>query len=294
MSLRKEMNTRRKFIQPKPDRPSSHWHLMKEAYHSIFLPEVREHVEYWYNMGATGAQREFFRDICKEIYAQDPNVADPTYPSEYTAFVDKEEAMLMLKNFGLTLTDLGKQKARAWILHAANRRRRDHFRDVFTGCQTVFHNISVMKNDYAPPEDFRYPDSRTFFHRDVDWTSLRGRNNIQKLREQREKEAGMEREKKLAEPQYPRVTKPKNQFDGVNVLSTLGFGDMPAEEAIAKMKARRDAHQESEMYYVDADGSTVYRAGVLYKANSSKSEGYNIMAGVTDEPIAEWKVKVCD
>lgn len=288
------MNTRRKFIQPKPDIPSSHWHLMQQAYHSIFLPEYRDHVEYWYNMGATGVQRDFFRDICKEIYAQNPDAEDPAYPSEFTAVVHKEEADLMIKNYGLTLTDLGKKKARAWILHVANRRRRDNFRDVFTGCQTIFKNLSVMKADYTPPEDYRYPDSRTYFHRDVDWTSLRGRTNIQKLAEMREKEAGFEREKKLAGPPQPRVTKPKNQFDGVNVLSTLGFGNMPPEEAIAQMKARRDAHQESEMYYIDTDGSTVYRAGVQYKANSNKNEGYNILAGVTDEPIGEWKVKVCD
>eukprot|EP00796_Vickermania_ingenoplastis_P008443 gene8443-5921_t len=286
------MNTRRKFLQPKPDVPSSHWHLMKESYHVIFVPEYRDHVEYWYNMGATGVQRDLFRDICKEIYAQNPDAADPDYPSEFTALMHKEEAYLMLKNFGLTLTDLGQRKARVWILHVANRRRRDNFRDVFTGCQSIFKNISTMKTDYAPPEDYRYPDNRTYFHRDVDWTSLRGRNNIQKLNEQREKEAGLEREMKLeVGPQRPRFTKPKNQFDGVNVLSTLGYGDMSPEEAIAQMTARRNAHQESEKYYVDKDGSTVYRAGVQYKATSSKGEGRNLIGGVITEPIGEWKVK---
>lgn len=267
---------------------------MHECYHPLFLAESRDHVEYWYNMGATGVQRDLFRDICKEIYVQNANAEDPTYISEYTGIVNKEEAHLMVKNFGLTLSDTGKQKARVWILHVANRRRRDHFRDVFTGCQTIFKNISTMKADYISPEEETYPDQRTYFHRDVDWTSLRGRQNIQKLSEERERLAGLERASAAAKCTKPRFTKPKNQFDGVNVLSTLGLGDMDPETAIEQMKARRDAHQEAEMYYVDTDGSTVYRAGGKNLVSNRNEKGYSLIAGVTDEPIAEWKVKVCD
>lgn len=289
------MNTRREFVKAKPDRPSTKWHLMNEAYHPLFLPELYAHIEYWYNVGATGVQRDYFREICQEIYKQDGEKPDPVFPLAYTQLVRTEEATLMLKNFGETLTELGKKKSRVWILYESNSRRRDIFRDVFAGCQTTLKRLSTMKADYTPPSTDYSDMDRIHFHRNVDWTSLRGRKNIQKLAEMRAQTIANDNAIKLEGSPKPRFVKPKRQMEGVSVLNTFGYGDMPPEEAIAALKARRDAHQESEMYYVDTDGSTVYRAGVHHKSSASRrGDGYNFMVGVTSEPMSEWKVKVCD
>lgn len=295
------MNTRRKTIQAKPSKPSVRWHLQHVAYHPLFVPESHEHIEYWYNIGATGVQRDLFRTICSEIFAQDSSKADPTYPADFTAMVNLEEAHLMLKYFGRLLTDdVGKPRVRVWILHEANRRRREHFRAVFAGVQTVFEKRSVMHTDYVPPEAEAYLQDRTHYHRRVDWTSLKARREMQQLQETRAASQGTFLDKHpsaiVAERDsvgQPRFTKPKSQFDGVNVLASFGYGDVPVEEAISDLKVRQHAHLEAERYYVDTDGSTVYKAGVpRRKETTAKNSG--ILQSVTSDPITHWKVKVCD
>lgn len=222
------MNTRRKLIQPKASAPSTTWRVMHEEFHPIFLAEAREHVEDWYNLGATGQQRDLFRGICSEIYKANPNTSNTNTigndhaaseprtvrdgvtfidsnaaaanssnthknasgsavdrRASYTILVEKQDALLMIKFYGSVLTDVGKSKAHAWIIHSSNRRRRDNFRDVFTGCQTVFKKKSVMRRDYVAPEGESYHDDRTYFHRSVDWTSLNARGRMQSLQNDR-------------------------------------------------------------------------------------------------------------
>lgn len=291
------MNTRRKFIQPKPSRPSIHWRLMKEPYHILFEAKFFDHIEYWYNMCATGVQRDLFREICKEIFLQDPEEPEPPFLTKYQEVVKLNGADLMIKNYGLTLSELGKKKARIWIVKTTTQRPLDNFRDVFTGCQTVFQRISVMHNDYKALEPESYPTQKLFYHKKVDWTSLKERNQMQEWAARKEKEAPSTTIIKPIEFQRPdgRLTKPKSQFDGVNVLSTLGLGHLPPEAAIEQLKARRDANQESMQYYTDCNNATVYRAGVQHKSvASNRTEGSSILAAVSSEPMAEWKVKVCD
>lgn len=270
---------------------------MKEPYHVLFQEKFHEHVEYWYNMCATGVQRDLFRQICKELLLQEPNEPEPIFPAKFQEVLRKGEADMMIKNYGLTLNDTGKQKARLWILKTSTQRLRDNFRDVFTGCQTMFQIISVMHKDYTHLEPEDYPANKLFYHSKADWSSLKDRKLMQEWAVRKEKEiisTNIVKPIDLPRPEG-RFRKPKNQFDGVNVLTDLGLGHLPSEVAIAQLKARRDANQESEQYYMDPSQATVYRAGVQRKAGSSnKNDGYNILAGVTSEPMAEWKVKVCD
>lgn len=292
-----KMNTRRKFIQPKPSKPSTHWHLMREPYHVLFQVKFHEHVEYWYNMCATGVQRDLFRQICKEVFLQDPNEPEPVFTTKFQEVLKKGGAETMIKNYGCTLNETGKQKARLWILKTSAQRPLDNFRDVFTGCQTVFQIMSVMHKDYVSPEPEDYPSNKLFYHLKADWSSLKDRKLMQEWAVRKEKEVVSTNIIKSIELPRPegRFTKPKSQFDGVNVLSGLGLGHLPPDVAIAQLKARRDANQESQQYYTDPSGTTVYRAGVQRKAGSSNmNDGYNILEGVTSEPMAEWKVKVCD
>lgn len=295
---------------------------MHEPFKDIFAPEAHEHVEDWYNLGATGAQRDLFRSICGEIYKADPNAPDPANRAPYTLIVEREEADLMVKYFTSTLTDLGKRKTRSWILHSTNSRRRESFRDVFAGCQTVFQKKSVMQKDYTPPEQQYYIRDNTYYHRSVDWTSLRARKNMQELQMERDGSAAaaanaekdgttcdlQRRPSAIAAERLgkgkPRFTKPKNQFDGVSNLKDLGYpDDIPAEVVIEQLKAKHKAFVQEHSYYTDKDGCTVYVAANA-GPNSGKAAGGagaartvaggGILASVTSDPISQWKVKVVD
>lgn len=310
------MNTRRKMMQAKPENPSTQWHLMSESFYPLFEASKHAHVEYWYNMAATGIQRDQFRAICKGMYQQDPSKPDPVFASATTAAVEKEQVRLLLKNYGVVLSDgEGKPKARVWLLHSATSNRdRNEFRAVFTGCQTTYENRSVMQKDYVAPEAESYSADRTHFVRSVDWSSLKTREEMQALDSERRARSGaapvnlnkrpsaVEEERRNALHPKPRVTKPKNQFDGVNVLATLGYEGVPPEEAIAQLKAKRDADQDAEWYYVDTDGSTVYKAksskghagGARSGAAAGSSNGGGLLTSVTSEPMTRWVNKTCD
>lgn len=315
------MNTRRKLMQAKPEKPSAQWHLMSESFYPLFTTDKRQHVEYWYNMAATGMQREKFRAICKGIYQQDPSTPDPTYASATTATVEIEQVRLLLKNYGVVLSDAeGKPKARTWLLHCGTSSRdRNDFRSVFTGCQTTYENRSVMQVDYVAPEAESYDADRTHFVRSVDWSSLKSREEMQALETERRQKSGtaattavslnkrastIEEERRCAAHPKPRTTKPKSQFDNVNVLATLGYDGVPPEEAIAQLKAKRDADHDAEWYYVDKDGSTVYKAkstkgqpgggAAAGPAAARSSKGGGILTSVTSEPMTRWVNKTCD
>ncbi|CCW60887.1 unnamed protein product [Phytomonas sp. EM1] len=301
------MNTRRKLLQAKDSVPSTKWHLMNEEYHIIFLPEWREHVEYWYNMGATGQQRELFRLICSEIYVQDETKPDPTYSTQYTATKCKEEANLLIKYYGKVLTKLGKDRARVWILHVARNgwRRCTDFRDVFTGCQTIFENKSVLHADYLPPEPQCYPTDRSNFKKSTELMILKSQSSTQATPvalSETEKFDKMLMEKRptyivnaCAEPKT-RFTKPKNQFDGFNIVKTLGYSDESPEKTIEQLKAKQAAFQESETYCVDKDGSTIYKAEPVTSTRQRMAATGNgrILDCATSDPIAQWRVKICD
>ncbi|KPA81086.1 hypothetical protein ABB37_04444 [Leptomonas pyrrhocoris] len=310
------MNTRRKLVQAKPEHPSTQWHLMKESFYPIFEADKRAHVEYWYNMAATGMQRDQFRAICKGIYEQDPAKPDPAYAAALTETVEKEEVRLLLKNYGVVLSDSeGKPKAQTWLLHCGTSRRdRNGFRSVFAGCGTSYERRSVMHTDYVAPEAENYAIDRTHFVRSVDWNSLKSREEMQALEAERRACGGavasdldkrpslIEAERRNAEHQKPRTTKPKNQFDGVNVLATLGYTDAPAEEVIARLKAKREADRDAEWYYVDKDGCTVYKAkglkghagGPAAGTAAGSGEDGGILSTVTREPMTRWVTKTCD
>jgi hypothetical protein len=312
------MNTRRKLMQAKPERPSTRWHLMNESFYPLFDASKHPHVEYWYNMAASGLQRDQFRAICKGIYQQDPTTPDPVYATTTTGIVEKEQVRLLIKNYGVVLSDEeGKAKAKVWLLHCGTSNRdRNEFRSVFTGCQTTYEKRSVMHTDYVAPEAESYSADRTHFVRSVDWNSMKSREEMQALEAERRERGGavanqldrrpsvVEAEQRNATHPKPRVTKPKNQFDGVNVLASLGYSDVPAEEAIAQLKAKRAADHDGEWYYVDKDGSTVYKAknskghaggpaGGESAAGSSTGKG-GILTSVTSEPMARWVNKTCD
>lgn len=291
------MNTRRKMLKPQPDRPSVQWHLMKESYHPIFRAEYHEHIEYWYNMGATGPQRNHFRDLCQRIYQQDPKKPDPTFSSKHTTYVQLENAKILVKNYGVTLTDEGREKARVWLLHEATPAQVQQFRTAFTGCQTIFDLRSVMHTDYLEPEEANYPVDRPHHHRSVRWESQNAKEEIQALHKTRQSLGAPSTNAALppAPASTTRVTKPKSQFDGVNALSSLGYGDMPPEEALALLRARQKAHREEATYYIGPDGETVYCAGktgpgaeVPMKADRSSGDW---MSAVSSDPPAQWKIK---
>ncbi|CBZ30031.1 conserved hypothetical protein [Leishmania mexicana MHOM/GT/2001/U1103] len=310
------MNTRRKMTQAKPDVPSTHWHLMSEDFYPLFEVDRRQHVEYWYNMTATGVQRDIFRRICNAIYRQDPATPDPIFNVAFCETVELEQVSLLLKNYGSVLSDnVGKPKTRVWLLHCGKSSRdRNEFRSVFTGCQTTYERRSVMHTDYVAPNPASYPADRTHFVRSVNWTSLKTREAMLNLEAQRRANGGVMRSQmdKLASTiageqrrmnsdgkPMQRTSKPKNQFDGVNVLSSLGFDGVPAEEAVAQLKAKQNAHREAEWYYVDKDGSTVYKARptkgptvASVARRPERGEG-GILASVTSEPMTLWVNKTC-
>ncbi|KPI88141.1 hypothetical protein ABL78_2774 [Leptomonas seymouri] len=310
------MNTRRKLIQAKPEIPSTQWHLMKEPFYPLFDADKRAHVEYWYNMVATGPQRDQFRAICKDIYQQDPTKPDPVLISATTTVLEKEQVRLLLKNYCSVLSDSeGKPKTRVWLLHCGTSYRdRNAFRSVFTGCQISFEKRSVMHTDYVAPEAESYSIDRTHFVRSVNWNSQKNREEVQALEAERRARGGVvasvldkrasaiEEERRNAMHPKPRFTKPKNQFDGVNVLASLGYTEMPPEETIAQLRAKREADQDAEWYYVDKDGSTVYRAkglkghvgGPATGAAAASSKGNGIIESVTSEPMTRWVSKTCD
>ncbi|CAJ1035436.1 hypothetical protein Q4I30_007125 [Leishmania utingensis] len=301
------MNTRRKMVQAKPDIPSTQWHLMNEAFYPLFEADKRQHVEYWYNMAATGVQRDIFRRICSAIYQQDPATPDPIFDADFTETVELEEVRLLLKNYGAVLSDtVGKPKTRVWLLHCGKSNRdRNEFRSVFTGCQTTYERRSVMHTDYVAPDADSYPDNRTHFVRRVDWTSLKKREAMVGLEAERRTYGGVVGSQLDKLPvnsdgkPIQRITKPKNQFDGVNFLASLGFDGVPMEEAVAQLKAKQEAHLEAEWYYVDKDGSTVYKArstkGPAVGATASKPEKVEggILASVTPGPMTRWVNKTC-
>ncbi|ORC91567.1 uncharacterized protein TM35_000051630 [Trypanosoma theileri] len=258
------MNTRHRKLAPIPYKPSEKWHLMHEEYFPIFVPDRREQVEYWYNKTATGQQRDAFRRICERMYAQDPNKQEPEYSAAYTRNIAICEVKVMLKEYGEVLSELGKRLARVWILHEATRRDKETFREIFTGAQTLFIPVSVMKADYVAPDEEVYKDmDRSNFLSSVDWSSSK---ESEKRQELHRKKFG---EKRLTlEQQRPRVTKPKNQFDGINPLATLGYTDISEEEAVVKLREKLEEHANSDRYYT-VDGCTVYVAGNSKKMNPS-------------------------
>ncbi|KEG09851.1 hypothetical protein DQ04_04531010 [Trypanosoma grayi] len=237
---------------------------MHEEYYPIFAPEYREQVEYWYNKTATGKQRNTFRRICQEIYAQDPDKEEPVYCALYTRQVAQCEVKVMMKNYGIVLSDLGRKLARVWIMHVASRRDKESFREVFTGAQSRFLPVSVMKTDYVPPDEEVYGEvDRSNFLCSVDWSNPEAQEERQRLRQQR---FGSRR---LTVPSNrPRVTKPKNQFDGVSALATLGYAGADEEETIKTLRKKLDEHAELDRYYT-VDGCTVYVAGGSKKMNPS-------------------------
>ncbi|EKG03364.1 hypothetical protein TCSYLVIO_005592 [Trypanosoma cruzi] len=255
------MNTRFRKLSPLPQKPSVKWHLMHEEYHPIFAPERREQVEYWYNKTATGRQRNTFRRICQEMYTLDPDKEDPVYTAEYTCQVSFCEVKMMIKHYGAVLSDLGKRLARVWILHVATPREKENFREVFTGAQSLFCPVTVMKADYTPPDEDAYKEiDRTNFLCSVDWTNLEAQEKRKQVHQQRYFSKSLS----LASNR-PRVTKPKNQFDGVSPLATLGYaGD--SEEAISTLRKKLEETRESDRYFT-VDGHTVYIAGGPKKAN---------------------------
>ncbi|RNF25326.1 uncharacterized protein Tco025E_02349 [Trypanosoma conorhini] len=258
------MNTRFRKLVPLPQKPSVKWHLMHEEYHPIFAPERREQVEYWYNKTATGKQRDSFRRICQEIYTQDPDMQDPEYTAEYTCQVAFCEAKMMIKHYGIVLSDLGKRLARIWILHVATPREKDNFREVFTGAQSQFIPQTVMKVDYTPPDEEAYEGiDRSNFLCCVDWTNLEAQEKRAQIYRQRHSVESLRLTK-----DRPRVTKPKNQFDGISPLDALGYAGDNEEEAISKLRKKLEEKAESDRYFT-VDGCTVYVAGGAKKANPS-------------------------
>ncbi|KAK7201370.1 hypothetical protein NESM_000199400 [Novymonas esmeraldas] len=314
------MNTRRKMIQAKPEKPSTRWHVMHETFYPIFDADKRPHVEYWYNMAATGVQRDIFRRICSGIFQQSPATPDPTFDADFTETVELQQVHLLLTNYGVVLSDTeGKPKTRVWLLHCGTSRRdRNEFRSVFTGCQTTYERRSVFQTDYTAPESESYPADRTHYVRSVDWTSLKTREEMQALEAERRARGAVtvsqlgKRPTIIAEEQrringdgslVQRTTKPKNQFDGVNFLSSLGFAGVPSEEAVAALRAKQLAHREEDWYYVDKDGSTVYKArstrsyaaasAAAPGSSASKGEGGGLLSTVTSEPMTRWVNKTC-
>ncbi|KAG5469508.1 hypothetical protein LSCM1_02731 [Leishmania martiniquensis] len=312
------MNTRRKMMQVEPNVPSTKWHLMNEAFYPLFEDDKRPHVEYWYNMVATGVQRDIFRRICHAIYEQDATTPDPTFDAHFTETVEREQVYLLLKNYGVVLSDaVGKPKARVWLLHCGKSNRdRNEFRSVFTGCQSTYEQRSVMHTDYLPPDADSYPDDRIYFKRSVEWNSLKKQKERQSLEAQRltclgvsESQAATcsatgsidEQQRRTNSDEKPRsrITKPKNQFDGVNFLSSLGFDGVPTDEAIAQLKAKQSAYREAEWYYVDEDGCTVYKARCAKGSTVPATDGTpkkndgGILSSVTSEPMTRWVNKTC-
>ncbi|RNF05113.1 hypothetical protein TraAM80_04842 [Trypanosoma rangeli] len=258
------MNTRFTKIVPLPSKPSVKWHLMHEEYYPIFVPERREQVQYWYNKIATGKQRDTFRRVCQEIYTQDPDLPDPEYTAKYTLQVAFCEVKIMLKHYGLVLSDVGKKLARVWILHVASPRDKDSFREVFTGAQSVFIPLSVMKTDYRSPDEDAYEGiDRSNFLWSVDWTNLEAEEKRAQIYRQRHSTRSLS-----LQTDRPRVTKPKNQFDGFSPLTALGYADDTEEEAINKLRNKLEETGESDRYFT-VDGCTVYVAGGSKKANPS-------------------------
>ncbi|KAH9593109.1 hypothetical protein LSM04_001527 [Trypanosoma melophagium] len=258
------MNTRYRKLVPVPYKPSVKWHLMHEEYYPIFAPERREQVECWYNKTATGKQRDAFRCICERMYAQDPDKQEPEYCAVYTRNAALCEVKMMIKEYGVVLSELGKKLARVWILHEASRRDKDSFREVFTGAQSLFIPVSVMKADYVTPEEEVYKDiDRSNFLSSIDWSNSKASAKRQELHQQK---SGQKR-LTLGE-HHPRVTKPKSQFDGINPLATLGYTDISEEKAIEKLREKLDEHANSDRYYT-VDGCTVYVAGNSKKMNPS-------------------------
>ncbi|CCW71465.1 unnamed protein product [Phytomonas sp. Hart1] len=301
------MNTRRKFLEAKLRVPSTKWHLMNEAYYIIFLPEWREHVEYWYNLGATGQQRDLFRRICSEIYAQDATKPDPTYSTQYNAIQSKEEAKLLIKYYGKVLTKSGQDRARVWVLHVARNAWRplNDFRDIFTGCQTIFKNESVLHADYLPPEPQYYPTDRSLFKKSTELLSLELQSKAQQTPavltevDQHEKMMAEKRPTYIVDTCEKSKTffaKPKNQFDGFNILKTMGYSNESPEKTIAQLRAKQSAYQESETYCVEKDGSTFYKAEPVTSTRQRTAATGNgrILDCVTSDPITHWRVKICD
>lgn len=184
------MNTRRKMMKASPEVTSCNWHLMHEPYHAIFQEIYRENIEYWYNLCANGRQRNEFREICGEIFkmkvpqtgdagapavanhnstsnnnnisgngnngvtVEEPSLENGFYNTKYTENFNKQEAQILIANYGRILTDLGREKAYLFLLLDCRNdsRRKQKFRSVFCGAQSIImSHESVMHKDFTLP-----------------------------------------------------------------------------------------------------------------------------------------------
>lgn len=283
------LNTRRKPAAKAADvAPSTQWHLMHESYHPLFKPECRERVESWYNMDATGNQRDVFRSICAVIYATHASGGAAAPPD--TSLAAKTAAELLIKHYGDSLSEKGKAKAYLWLVtEGQSRRAQDQFRDVFTGCQAAQKMQSVCHAEYGAIEPQHYVVDRTHFIRQVDWAAT----NACKASSQPPTAAeGCDATTpgSTAAPatrETRRITKPRSQFDGVNYFAMLGLDDMDSETAMNTLREQRDAYEEKKRYYIDSDGSTVYRAcKVSLGPKEDEGEGEEIVLHRRTHPAA--------
>ncbi|EPY33767.1 hypothetical protein STCU_01999 [Strigomonas culicis] len=320
------MNTRRKIAQAKPEVFSTKWHLLHESYYPLFETPMHPFVEDWYNLEASGAQRDRFRALCREIYATAPapaGTASPPAapdPSRNKAWIDtetdrtlrEEEARTTLLHYGEVLSAEGKGRARGWLLQpTTTKREKKTFRELFLGCQPHKPPKSVLKTDYILPaaldEEVYDRVDRTHFQRSVDWNNLKARSEMQQMQEQRSAHdvqsahisiIGSSIDGRQADPNAKRFTKPKNQFDDVNYLASLrGYEHMSKEEALADIQRRRAEGSAlaqvgpAGTYEVKADGSTVYKAGANRMRPETEGKDATALSSVCAEPMAQWKVK---
>ncbi|KAG8341257.1 hypothetical protein ERJ75_000329500 [Trypanosoma vivax] len=259
------MLTRRPRVAAAVEKPSVAWHLMSGTYCSIFLPDRCEQVEYWYNKVATRVQREVFRRLCHEIHNQDPDRGVPRGVAMYTVQYKTCEAKTIIKYHGSVLSELGRKKAYAWLLHDSNRRDREYFTEIFTGLEVSFTPQSVMKKDYKAPDVDSYGDiDRTHFLSSIDWFNPESKRN-------RTREQVMKYGSGLNSLRVEKISakKPKGQLDGFSPLVVLGMGGGAGENE----KVRESLKSEQPERYFTVDGCTVFVAGGRARKQSTEGGG---------------------
>jgi hypothetical protein len=241
------MLTRPKKLEAVVEKQSTKWHSVKDRFRGLFDPQHIPNVERWYNTIASGAHRTSFRNISKAIFLhQSVDVtADEFKKCQSDSFV---------RHYGAVLSAEGRRKMASWAVNEADSNLVEKMRDVFSAIQaTTFEPETTMKKAFIYRE---LPDimPKTYHRQKIDWSSSKTAEMIQKTKVNPMDSAKVST---AAQSSTKRVTKPKSQFDGVNMLDSLG---LKTEQEIEELRKNRSNVAHGSYKVDSATGCSMYNA----------------------------------
>lgn len=235
------MLTRPTRLEAVAEKYSTKWHSIRGGYVELFDASNITFVEKWYNSIAPLRHRNAFRAVMKGIlkaHTSSTGTGGAAVPSTASE-MELCKIGNLLRIYGAPLSAAGKDAARVWLLlPTTSASDVDSFRDVLTGVQSLYAQESHFKETfkYRPLPEIQ---SSSAHRLKIDWSNSNAQAAVQRA------------------TSAPEVT-PRTGAGGVTATGGqrgrkhTSAEDDDTDAKIAELKRKRQQHQQSDKYVVDA------------------------------------------